>query len=212
MTLRDIVAKLQQAGYKITYRNRTDGSIIVTSINGKKFKGVEGNKVVRFMAGETLSTRRAKQLTKITKTRVRKKPKTPTPATLEKQRLRVTRKWRKRGLEGSIAKSNLEAMIKDRGLEGAKTYLDRMEKRAEDITPIELVDGAIQRLTEDIDSPSSTDEEKVMLQDMKSYLENNKDNIPFKNFFRWLDLLYDWEKERLPLQTSYIFFFSNLGK
>ena len=179
MTLRDIVSKLQQAGYKITYRNRTDGSIVVTSINGQKFKGAEGNKVVRFMAGETLSTHRAKQLTKITRTRRSKLPKPITPQSLEQQRKRVVRKWRKAGLEGSIAKSNLEAVIRDRGIAGAKTYLDNMEKRAEGYANEGEVEALIQRLQQDI--YSSDDEEASDIQRLIDYIEQHRDIFPQKH-------------------------------
>lgn len=192
MTLRDIVSKLQQAGYKITYRNRTDGSIIVTSINGQKFKGVEGNKVVRFMAGESLSTRRSKQLTKITRTRKSKLPKPITPESLEQQRKRVVRKWRKAGLEGSIAKSNLEAVIRDRGVAGAKTYLDNMEKRAEGYANEGEIEALIQRLQQDI--YSSDDEEASDIQRLIDYIEQHRDTFPQKHIFAIFDEIYNWEK------------------
>ena len=47
--LRQVVKILNSQGHNIEYRNRTDGSIIVTAIDGRKTKIVEGNKIIRTM-------------------------------------------------------------------------------------------------------------------------------------------------------------------
>ena len=59
--LRQVVKILNSQGHNIEYRNRTDGSIIVTSIDGRKTKIVEGNKIIRTMAGVPLSEKRKAQ-------------------------------------------------------------------------------------------------------------------------------------------------------
>ena len=190
MTTRELVSTLINQGYKVTYRVRKDGGILITSIDGHKFKGAEGNKVARWMTGEVLSERRAMQLTKITKTRTRKR--VPTPESLESQRKRVTRKWRKAELKGSIGKSNLEAIIRDRGVEGAREYLDNMEKRAEGYTSSGFIEALISRLEQDLNS--CDDDEASDIQEMIDYIEAHKDTFPFKNFFEIFDQIYEWEK------------------
>ena len=66
MNLRDIVKQLRASGHKVGYKARKDGSIRITSIDGKKFssKYSEGNKTARAMTGRTLSERKTRQLEK----------------------------------------------------------------------------------------------------------------------------------------------------
>lgn len=59
--LRQVVKILNSQGHNIEYRNRTDGSIIVTAIDGRKTKIVEGNRILRDMAGLPLSEKRKAQ-------------------------------------------------------------------------------------------------------------------------------------------------------
>ena len=209
MTLREIVAGLQQAGYKVTYRNRSDGGIIITSINGKRYKGAEGNKIAREILGLKISTRRSQQLRKITRTRRSKLPKPITPESLEQQRKRVVRKWRKAGLEGSIAKSNLEAVIRDRGVAGAKTYLDNMEKRAEGYANEGEIEALIQRLQQDI--YSSDDEEASDIQRIIDYIEQHRNNFPQKHIFAIFDEIYNWEKGIISSSELVNKFFAMVG-
>ena len=62
--LRQVVKILNSQGHNIEYRNRTDGSIIVTAIDGRKTKIVEGNRILRNMAGLPLSEKRKTQTTR----------------------------------------------------------------------------------------------------------------------------------------------------
>ena len=66
MTLRQIATQLQKAGHQITYRTRSDGGILITSIDGQRFKGASGNILARKMTGQELSSSRGMQLRKIT--------------------------------------------------------------------------------------------------------------------------------------------------
>ena len=59
--LRQVVKILNSQGHNIEFRNRTDGSIIVTAIDGRKTKIVEGNRILRNMAGLPLSEKRKTQ-------------------------------------------------------------------------------------------------------------------------------------------------------
>lgn len=69
MTMREIAAKLTQMGFKVDYRVRKDGGIIITSINNQKFDAAKGNLKARELVAETLSTARQSQLGRITRER-----------------------------------------------------------------------------------------------------------------------------------------------
>ena len=94
MNLRQIVDKLRQEGHSITFYVRKDRGILIKTIDGQRFTGAEGNKVVRAMTGQTLSTKRSEQLSRITYTGKRAK------AYFEDREVkrllqRVQRKWNK---------------------------------------------------------------------------------------------------------------------
>lgn len=55
MKLVDVVNKLRASGAKVSYRKRTDGSIVIKSINGVKYNAREGNVLARAMVGEQQS-------------------------------------------------------------------------------------------------------------------------------------------------------------
>lgn len=61
MTLKNIVKNLNKTGHNITYRVRTDGGIVVTSVDGIKTKIVEGNRIVRNLANTPISQKRFTQ-------------------------------------------------------------------------------------------------------------------------------------------------------
>lgn len=52
MTLREIVNQLRQGGSTVTFRKRKDGSIVIKSIDGTKYKGKLGNWTARLMTGQ----------------------------------------------------------------------------------------------------------------------------------------------------------------
>ena len=54
-TLRNLIQELIKEGHEIEYRERTDRGLVVTSIDGVKYKGKKGNQVVRSLTGASLS-------------------------------------------------------------------------------------------------------------------------------------------------------------
>ena len=203
MTTRQLVEALQKGGNQVTYYIRKDGGILITSINGQKFKGATGNRVARFMVGETISERRAQQLSTITKRRKIKR-RTPIPTTpdgLEKARKRVMRKWRKANLRGSISKRNLERMIADRGIEGAAKYLSEMERKTEGYAYISEIEGLIARITEDMKNlPES---EKQWLQSIIDEINSRRDTFKQVWIQPIVDKLYDWEQDKTKKKSTY---------
>ena len=62
MTVKQMIDELLKEGYKVTYRKRSDGGYLITSINGNKFELAKGNTLARTLLGERLSSNRAEQL------------------------------------------------------------------------------------------------------------------------------------------------------
>ena len=65
MTTRQLVQQLQSQGYQVKYHIRKDGGVLISSINGAKFKGAKGNIYARQLLGVEISQRRSQQLSKI---------------------------------------------------------------------------------------------------------------------------------------------------
>ena len=194
MKVRSIISRLTSLGYKVSYYERKDGGVLIRSINGQKFTAAKGNVYARTILGLELTTRRSEQLHKITRARSYYKTHTiETPEDLEKFRKSVMRKWKKAGLRGSISKYNLKRMIADRGIEGAKEYLIKMEMRAEGKAYDSLVEALISRIEQDIAAVNDDLEEVEWLQKIKKLVEDNKEDFKREWIFIILDELYNWE-------------------
>lgn len=61
-TTRELVARAEKKGIKITFKERKDGGIRVTAINGVKYKDSKGNTQLRKLMKAPLSRRRKRQL------------------------------------------------------------------------------------------------------------------------------------------------------
>ena len=204
MTTRQLVNQLRNQGYNVTFYVRKDGGILITSINGEKFKGAKGNVYARSLLGEVFSERRTAQLTKITRERVRKPRKIPveTPEDLERFRKRVMRKWRKAGLTGSVSKKNLRKIIEERGFEGAKTYLEEMERHTQGKAYFGAIEGLLARIQNDIEVIED-DGEIDYLQKAYDLIEQNKEEFKQEWLFPIFDSLYNFERGQITASAFY---------
>lgn len=195
--VRQMVSQLKAQGYEVTYRNRKDGGILITSIDGQRFKGASGNVRARLLTGHTLSKRRTAQLTKITRERRVHPRKIPieTPEDLERYRKRVMRKWRKAALTGSISKKNLRNIIEERGLKGAETYLEEMERHAEGKSYLGQINALLARIDQDMAVLSDSPDELNELQKIKDLILEKQNDITPDMIFTIFDWLYDYEKD-----------------
>ena len=65
MKLINVVKKARKEGFRVSYRRRTDGGIIIKSINGRKYEGAKGNTALRFLTGNRLRKESLSQRKKI---------------------------------------------------------------------------------------------------------------------------------------------------
>lgn len=205
MTTRQLVNQLRQQGYNVTFYVRKDGGILIRSINGESFKGAKGNIYARSLMGLKLAERREKQLSKITRERVYHPRKIPveTPEDLERFRKRVMRKWRKAGLTGSISKKNLRRIIEERGFEGAKTYLEEMERHSMGKAYYGQIEALLSRIENDITlSEDSTDIE--YLQSAYDLIDQKRDDIRPTWINDMFDSLYNFEMGRISASAFYL--------
>lgn len=187
MKLIDIVEILETEGHRIQYRHRTDGGLIITSIDGKKFRSLtEGNKTARSMVvGGELSLARAEQVAFNVKKYIKldtefnrqtKKAKGSLDEDLVKQLKKVQRLWRENKIQsGKITKKTLRSYLKYEGKRRTMEYLIGRERYARGlINPanFEYLMERIKRL-EGI-SKKYADDVKQLRQDMRSLYYSDK--------------------------------------
>ena len=198
MKLIDMVEELVSQGHKITFRHRTDGGIIITSIDGKKFSSLtEGNKTARSMVvGGELSMARAEQV----KFNVNKyiklkkgehKAKGKIEDVLDKQLKQTQKVWRENNIQaGKISKKKLRWYIKNKGRDRAMEYLESRERYAKGIAVDENVKFLIERTKRlyNVDNrsekPKYTREIDALVEDM----EQLRMQYQFKE--AWIEPIY----------------------
>lgn len=138
-TLREIVRELRSQGIPIVYRDRSDGSIIITSIGGVSYqgRGAAGNKAAREMLGEKLDPTLAHQMQRAFKDETgygptrKKDPIDEETLKLLRKAQREIRKARKSGImSGTVTMKNVRLMIKEKGVEYTRRVLKDIINKA----------------------------------------------------------------------------------
>ena len=135
-SLESAILELRSRGYKIQYRRRSDGGVIVTKIGGQSFTGADGNRVVREMTGVVLSEAQERQRQVNVKEYIagHKKPKETITDQIRRETKRAQALWRKRGLEakgkGKIRMSTIRKRLKYRGAEETLASLKNIQRYA----------------------------------------------------------------------------------
>lgn len=138
MNLRQIVKTLREQGHRVGYKVRKDGSIRITSIDGRKYSPrlSEGNRAARSMAGGRLSERKERQLEKGRKTHAtnvaKKRKARPRPKKLSDRVLKELRKAQRAIRQAGEAKGTVTAQNVRYNLEqyGEEETIRRLRKNA----------------------------------------------------------------------------------
>ena len=139
MTMIQIVRQLQSQGHSINFHVRSDGGILIRSIDGMHYSGATGNAVARQMVGVEISKAREKQLKYATRARRIKAPSLDDE--LEKEYKRVKKLWSKafkakKGEPhpaGYFGKNRIKYAVKHYGREEALRRIREAEKYASGI-------------------------------------------------------------------------------
>lgn len=149
MTTREVVEELRTYGHKIKYRVRKDGGILITSIDGVKYRGAAGNTMARAMIGDraSLSKKRMTQL-KIIKPTKGPKPKKDVLTEKVKEKIKQVQKaYRKNKVpieQGRVTRRLIRKIIGQEGYEAAMKKLEQAERYATGYA----ISGVIQALAQ----------------------------------------------------------------
>lgn len=206
LTMRDIVKALLASGHQVEYRERKDGGIRVTMIDGVRFKSGEstGNVKARSIVGATLSEKRSKQLGKITI----RKGSTRTPvseATREKikainAQLKAREKaLKKQGITANLGRIRIKQFREVRKMFGekeAEAYLDKAMRYASGLAYVENIQAIIERLK--LDAMSLKPEEasifNELVNDLQAIVSAGAPNFKHEYLQHIIEWIYEREK------------------
>ena len=92
-------------------------------------------------------------------------------------------------------------MIEDRGIEGAETYLEEMERRTEGLAYKASVEGLIARIEQDIVSASEDDAQ--WLEKLIELIKSKEDVFQQSWMQPLVDKLYEWEQDKTGLISAH---------
>lgn len=145
----EVIKQMQSLGHEVTFRKRSDGGYLITSINGNRYLGATGNKIARTITGESLSNARDIQLHSI------KNPKKPPLSPAVKKAISKTQKtWRQFGTKvghGRISTKQIRLRIKLYGEKETIRSLSEAERYARGLAYSKNVRHLINRVNNFLD-------------------------------------------------------------
>lgn len=129
MKVEEIIKALEELGFKVSARKRTDGGMIISKINNMTFTGSKGNAYARKVLGIELSQARIEQTHFNVAKYIEGSKKKQTLDNEMKSKLRkVQRLWRKQGVKGRITAKKVKWHIKEHGRKEAMENLEKMTR------------------------------------------------------------------------------------
>ena len=196
MTTRQVASTLTSRGYTITYRVRKDGGILITSINGQKFKGASGNRQARNLLGSEakLSLAREQQL-KTIKPPKGARIKVTLPENIKAKLKEVQALYKKFKVpmkQGRITARIVKKIIKEEGIQSAYTKLERATRYAEGYA----TEATIQALVDYLKIQASMMDAKSqgLIEGFIADILINESNIKDESIYPVYKVLYDLGK------------------
>lgn len=222
MKLKDLVKNIQATGLKVTYRVRSDGGIVITSINGVKYKGKEGNKQARALTNTPVSIKQQTHLKRASKKAVKRrkevseatrkglsippkpkkaKTKEPTLTKAQRRKLRdVQKEYRKldpsvRRKRGKPSAKKLKEMLKTHTKAEADQALKEAKRYAQGLISSGQVDFLITRIR-DLAYENGDDPTSII-----NKIKRHKNKFKEDHFLLFKEELYKYEDGKIAIST-----------
>ena len=129
MKVEEMIKALEELGFKVSARKRTDGGMIISKINNMTFTGAKGNQYARQILGVELSQARIEQTHfNVQKYIAGAKKKTTLDEEMKSKLRKVQRLWRKQGVKGRITAKKVKWHISEHGRKEAMENLEKMTR------------------------------------------------------------------------------------
>lgn len=205
MRLNSIVELLKKQGHKVKYTKRSDGGLIITEIDGSKYKGKKGNAEARRLTGTSLSEAQIKQLKYISSVRF-KKGYNPLPKDIKSEYLRIRKKWNKafRAKDGKpnpvgyLNWRRISKKLHEEGPEAALSALSEAERYASGVAyskNVMILAQFVASAAGDFDDPD--------LAKLSEDIILNASNIKEENIYQAYEELYKLNKGIEPKTIVY---------
>ena len=150
MKVEEMIKALEEMGFKVSARKRTDGGMIISKINNMTFTGAKGNQYARKILGVELSQARIEQTHfNVSKYIAGAKKKETLDQEMKAKLRKVQRLWRKHGVKGRITAKKVKWHIQEGGRKEAMENLEKMSRYGEGYAYYENVEYLAQYI-EDI--------------------------------------------------------------
>lgn len=132
MKVEEMIKALEEMGFKVSARKRTDGGMIISKIDNMTFTGSKGNTYARKVLGVELSQARIEQTHfNVQKYIAGAKKKTTLDEEMKGKLRKVQRLWRKQGVKGRITAKKVKWHISQGGRKEAMENLEKMTRYGE---------------------------------------------------------------------------------
>lgn len=202
LSMLDIIQQLVQNGHKIEYRKRKDGGVLITSLDGVKYKLAQGNTLARKMVGSTLSEARKIQLERIKPLKnqtPKERKRGQLPKELKSKLRKVQRIWRKEhpSISGSVSTKGLRYHYEKYGKEEALRSLDKAEKYALGIAYEENVEWLAQRIEINLNKEFSSEMESIV-----NLIRSKSQSFKEEWIQVIYEIVYQWEQGSLSIDEA----------
>ena len=177
MKLRQAVKMLRAQGHAINYRERADGSIVVTRVDGVSYRNKSGNAKVRSLAGITMTTAQKAQLEGIRtqKGKFGHNRKQKLSPAVKRELQRVQALFRENGIAaGKPTTKNLRWVEKNKGEKEAMERLKQARRYARHVAYPENVRTLAKRIRKD--AMGRQDRYATRLEAIAKYLEDHAED------------------------------------
>lgn len=205
MTLRKIIVTLRSQGHTINFRERKDGSVVITRIDGKSYANKSGNAKARQITGASLSVHQSAQLETIRTAKGhfghRKSKRAPLDHEVRKALRRAQRIFRGQGATvGKPTTRNIRWVLEHEGKEEALRRLRQAERYAKGVAYPQNVIAFAERLL--LDAAKMKGKNARRAKRIASYCKRNAylDIITEAQLQRAIEALYNGEGESVDLE------------
>ena len=198
MTLKQIVNALKSQGHAINFRQRKDGSIVITRIDGKSYANKSGNAKARSLLGVTLTSAQRQQLEdiKTEKGKFGHKKLSALPKALKRELKNVQRHFKKLGVEaGMPTTANIRWYLThpEEAPYSAKERLKEAERYSKGLAYSKAIEGMRRQLLENINylREHGDKESAQRLVKIRAYLKAHAKDIKETQLAELANRIYD---------------------
>ena len=211
MKVEEMIKALEELGFKVSARKRTDGGMIISKINNMTFTGAKGNAYARKVLGVEMSQARIEQVHfNVAKYIEGSKKKATLDEEMKGKLRKVQRLWRKQGVKGRITAKKVKWHIQEHGRKEAMENLEKMTRYGSGYAYYENVEYLAKYIEDIARGVLTNDKLQDDLYTLANYIRSKADTFKEEwiakcyEFAYWIiENHYDEEMTRFCIQKIY---------